>query len=356
MQLSFTHFLIYIVLLPSTISMLAVYITIKFSTKHELYDSINDRKVHSGNVPRLGGVGFITAFVISLIILHFRFPDLRLAKSNLVFVIIASLLIFLMGLLDDLKNWKAIFKLVVQCFSAFLVLFAGFKFTQINFPPINLFIRLGFLSYPITFLWIIGITNAVNLMDGIDGQAGCLSLSLLLSYAVVFLFSYVNFLEIYISLILVFVILGFLFFNLSRPKAKIFMGDGGSQFLGFVLAVFPLMQDYDGVEVIRLPFAICFLMLPIFDVIAAVWRRKRDKKPITVGDKFHIHHKLMLIGFSPRGSLTIFMILQIIIDMFVTMSILLEGVMALVTLIGLMLVGLLFFYLIHFEKQRILNE
>ncbi len=356
MRLDFLHFLIYLVILPTAISSLAVYLTIMFSTKHELYDSVGGRKIHSGNVPRLGGLGFVIAFVISILIFHFRFPKYNLLQSNITFVIGASILIFIMGIFDDLKNWKAIFKFLVQCFAAFLVLFAGFKFTKVSFAPIGFYWQMGILSYPITFLWIIGITNAVNLLDGIDGQAGCLSGSLLISYSIVFWAAAVNPLMIYICVILVFVILGFLFFNLALPKAKIFMGDGGSQFLGFILAVFPLMKESSGVEAIRLPFAICFLMLPIFDVIAAVWRRKRDKKPISVGDKFHIHHKLMLIGFSPRGTLTIFMILQIIIDMFVTMSILLEGVMALVTLIGLMLVGILFFYLIHFEKQRIINQ
>ncbi len=356
MRLDFLRFLIYLVILPTAISSLAVYLTIIFSTKHELYDSVGGRKIHSGNVPRLGGVGFVSAFVVSIVIFHFRFPEYNLLQSNLSLVILASVLIFLMGILDDLKNWKAIFKFLVQCLAAALVLFAGFKFTIISFAPIGFFWELGVLSLPITFLWIIGITNAVNLLDGIDGQAGCLSGSLLISYSIVFWAAEVNPLMIYICVILVFVILGFLFFNLAIPKAKIFMGDGGSQFLGFVLAVFPLMPDKFGDEAIRLPFAICFLMLPIFDVIAAVWRRKRDKQPISVGDKFHIHHKLMLIGFSSRGTLTIFMILQIIIDMFVTMSIILGGVMALVTLIGLMLIGILFFYLIHFEKQRIINQ
>jgi len=101
---------------------------------------------------------------------------------------------------------------------------------------------------------------------------------------------------IYTCIILASTLIGFLFFNLSRPHAKIFMGDAGSQFLGFVLAVLPLVPRNDGYETAPAPFAAIFLMLPLFDMIAAIWRRIRDKKPILEGDKMHLHHKLMLIG------------------------------------------------------------
>ena len=97
-------------------------------------------------------------------------------------------------------------------------------------------------------------------------------------------------------------------------------------------------------------------MLPIFDTVAAIWRRVREKRPIGEGDKFHLHHKLMLIGFSPRGALSVFMILQLIINLFAGMAIILQGVRALVVLIGLILVGLLFFTLIHYEKEKIINK
>ena len=130
------------------------------------------------------------------------------------------------------------------------------------------------------------------------------------------------------------------------------MGDAGSQFLGFVLAILPLVPRNDGYETAALPFAIIFMMLPIFDMIAAIWRRIRDKKPIREGDRLHLHHKLMLIGYSPRGALVTVMILQIIIDIFVTLAVISQGLMALVTLIGLSLVGILFFTLIHFEKEK----
>lgn len=355
MQLTNIQFIFFAMVMPCIISAFLVYVIILFSKKHNLYDGVGGRKIHSGNIPRLGGVGFFTAFVLSLFVISCRFPGVLTITPQLLSVIIGSGLIFLMGVLDDLKTWRAAPKLIVQLVAATIVVYAGYRFTRISFTPIGLFIPLGIFTYPITVLWIAGITNAVNLMDGIDGQVGCLSGSLLISYAVLF---YNNnppdFAMIYICIILTFTLLGFLFFNLAVPKAKVFMGDGGSQFLGFVLAVLPLVPTRDGYETVAAPFAALFLMLPILDMIAAIWRRIRDKKPIREGDKFHLHHKLMLIGFSPRGALLAFMILQIIADLFVTLAVILQGVMALATLIGLLLVGFLFFALIHFEKEHII--
>ncbi len=356
MKLGVMNFLIYIAILPTVISVIAVYLTIKFSKKHELYDDVGGRKIHSGNVPRLGGLGFSIAFLISITIFHFRFPEFTVNWAKFDLVITAGFIIFIMGVLDDIKNWKAILKLFLQSIAAILVLVAGFRFTNISFSQIGFSWDLGVLSYIITFCWIIGITNAVNLLDGIDGQAGCLTASLLVSYAVVFFAYGVNLSIAYISLILVFAIVGFLFFNLSLPSAKIFMGDCGSQLLGFVVAVLPLMQSSAGDEVIKLPFAVCFLMLPIFDVIAAIWRRIREKQPISLGDKFHIHHKLMLMGFSPRKSLAVFMLLQVIIDIFVVVAIMVKSLVAMFTLLGIVLLGIFFFYLIHVQKERIVKK
>lgn len=353
MQLTNMQFILFTMLIPCTISAFFVYLVILFAKRHNLYDDVGGRKIHTGKIPRLGGVGFFSAFVLSVFIIYFTFPGSIVVTRQFTAIIIGGCLIFFMGLWDDLKNWKAIYKLIIQLIAASIVVYAGFRFTRISFGPIGLFIPLGIFAYPITVLWIAGVTNAVNLMDGIDGQVGCLSVSLLISYIILFFKdSSPHFSMIYTCIILGAAIIGFLFFNLSRPKAKIFMGDAGSQFLGFVLAILPLVPRNDGYETAAAPFAIIFLMLPIFDMIAAIWRRIRDKKLIQEGDRMHLHHKLMLIGYSPRGALVTVMILQIIIDIFVTLAVISQGLMALATLIGLLLVGILFFTLIHFEKEK----
>lgn len=357
MQLTNMRLIIFTMLIPCAISAFFVYLVILFAKRHNLYDDVGGRKIHSGKIPRLGGIGFFLSFVLSIFIIYFKFPGSIVITRQFTAIIIGGLLIFFMGLWDDLKNWRAIYKLIVQLIAAGIVVYAGFHFTRISFGPIGLFIPFGIFAYPITVLWIAGVTNAVNLMDGIDGQVGCLSVSLLISYIVLFFSdSRPHFSMIYTCIILAAAIIGFLFFNLSRPKAKIFMGDAGSQFLGFVLAILPLIPRNDGYETAAIPFATVFLMLPIFDMIAAIWRRIRDKKPIREGDKMHLHHKLMLIGYSPRGALVAVMILQIIIDIFVTIAVISQGLMALATLIGLSLVGILFFALIHFEKEKHLTN
>ena len=354
--MTIVQFIFYIIVLPCSLSAFLVYLSIRFSKKHNLYDKTGGRKIHSGNIPRIGGVGFGSAYLISAIILHFRFSDLRLLHSNFFYIAIGSMIIFIMGLWDDIKNWKAIFKLLIQSCAAVIVLYGGYTFKKISFAPIGFFWYMGSETYLITFLWIIGITNAINLVDGIDGQAGCLGVSVLLTYAAIYYVIGISYMIIFRMLILAFAIIGFLFFNLSRPSAKIFMGDCGSQILGFVLAILPLIPSPKGYESAGLQFAAVILMLPIFDTVAAIWRRVRDKHPIGEGDKFHLHHKLMLIGFSPRGALGIFMILQLIINLFAGMAIILQGIQALVVLIGLMLIGILFFTLIHYEKERIVNK
>ena len=327
MQLTNMQLIIFTILLPCIVSAFFVYLMILFAKRYNLYDDVGGRKIHSGKIPRLGGIGFFSAFVLCVFIVYLKFPGTIGITKQFSAIIIGGFLIFFMGLWDDLKNWRAIHKLIIQLIAASIVAYTGFRFTRISFAPIGLFIPLGIFAYPITVLWIAGVTNAVNLMDGIDGQVGCLSVSLLISYII-------------------------LFFNLSLPHAKIFMGDAGSQFLGFVLAVLPLVPRNDGYETAPAPFAAIFLMLPLFDMIAAIWRRIRDKKPIREGDKMHLHHKLMLIGYSPRGALVTVMTLQIIIDLFVTLAVISQGFMAFATLIGLLLVGILFFMLIHFEKEK----
>lgn len=357
MQLTNMQLIIFAMLIPCAISAFFVYLVILFAKRHNLYDDVGGRKIHSGKIPRLGGIGFFSAFVLSIFIIYFKFPGSIVITRQFTAIIIGGLLIFFMGLWDDLKNWRAIYKLIVQLIAGCIVAYAGFRFTRISFAPVGLFISFGIFAYPITVLWIAGVTNAVNLMDGIDGQVGCLSVSLLISYIVLFFKDLPpHFSMTYTCIILAATLIGFLFFNLSRPHAKVFMGDAGSQFLGFVLAVLPLVPNNAGSETVAIPFAIIFMMLPIFDMIAAIWRRLRDKKPIREGDRMHLHHKLMLIGYSPRGALVTVMILQIIIDIFVTLAIILQGLMALVTFIGLLLVGILFFTLIHCEKEKHLKS
>jgi UDP-GlcNAc:undecaprenyl-phosphate GlcNAc-1-phosphate transferase len=153
--------------------------------------------------------------------------------------------------------------------------------------------------------------------------------------------------------ILIGVILGFLVFNAPLPKAKIFMGDCGSQFLGFLLALLFLLERQDTVTSLPVPYAAALLSIPIFDTIAAVWRRLRDKIKIDTPDRSHIHHKLLNLGLSvPMVDIVLFT-LQIILGILVFISIHMEGLLSLLVLLMAYLLVLAFFTVIHFKNQDI---
>lgn len=349
-----THylFLLGIAFFSSVVSIFGV---LKFSRHFGLYDSINERKIHSGSIPRLGGVGMILGFVIGLVIYALDRGGDNFLGIKIWNLIASCSLIFLMGVWDDMKPWRARYKLIIQVVAAFIILGADFTFHKISFSAIGLNLNLGLFRYVITFCWIIGVTNAVNLIDGIDGLAGSLSLMSALIFAL-FFGQYGNDGAVFICLLLAAAISGFLVFNLPFPRAKIFMGDGGSQFLGFILAVLPLLPDGNGGASISLPYAAAVLMIPLFDTIAALWRRTREHRSFFDADKFHLHHKLMMLGFTARGSLCILVVFQLIIGLLVATSSRIHGVLAFVLIFTVYLLGILFFTVIHIRKEEILEK
>ncbi len=339
-----------IVFLSAAISVAAVlFLTKKFN----LYDSIDDRKIHTGKVPRLGGIGIFIGFLIGVILFQ-RLFDSSLLGNNLWTLAAGSALIFIMGVWDDLSPWKARLKLLAQCVAAILVLCGNFTFSRITFGYFDFVWDMGVWKYPLTFVWIIGVTNAFNLIDGLDGLAGGLAILSSAAYAIYFA-NYGNMPATFICLILALSVCGFMIFNAPLPKAKIFMGDGGSQFLGFVLSVLPLMHNAsDGFATIALPYAAAILMIPLYDMIAAIWRRLRERRRIDSPDRFHLHHKLILMGFSPRESLVVILFFQVLICIFVSCAVWIHGIFAPILLLAVYLMGLLFFSIIHFRKKEIL--
>jgi len=149
------------------------------------------------------------------------------------------------------------------------------------------------------------------------------------------------------------VLIGFLVFNAPIPKAKIFMGDGGSQFLGFSLALLPVMKETTNPSSLPVLYAAALFTIPIFDTTAAVWRRIRDGKKIYDPDKAHLHHKLMNIGLKPRGVILVIFILQIIIGILTFTAVRLEGLLSLCALGAAYFVSLAFFVAIHFMNRAV---
>ena len=334
------------------ISALSMPLIIYISNKLKLYDTVDERKVHKGNISRLGGIGITLAFSISVIILHAT-GQLASLKQNLLFLVIAAILITTMGIIDDLVTLPAKTKIIPQIVAAILVVAGGYKFSNISIGVYSL--NIGLFAYPITLLWIIGVTNAVNLLDGIDGQCGTVSIICALTFFFFFL-KEGNEAAMAICLCFSCAILGFLIFNWPIPKAKIFMGDGGSQTLGFVLSVLPLLSSKGSLPSISIIYAAGILIIPIFDTFAAIWRRLREHRSIGSPDRFHIHHKLMLFGFSSNMTLLIVTIFQLVLSIFLCASIWLSGWIGAFLLLATYIMGIVLFAVIHYTKEAKINE
>lgn len=261
----------------------------KLAFKIGATDKPNHRKVHVKIMPRLGGLAIFLSFIIGIMIIH---PD---GEYHLP-ILIGGIIILLTGMLDDVKEISPKLKLAGQIAAAAVVVIWG----NLNVDFINLpfggRIEFGFLSIPLTMIWIIGITNAINLIDGLDGLAGGVSTIALLTIAGMSIIQG----NIYVSvmaLILAASTAGFLLYNFH--PAKIFMGDTGALFLGFMIGVLSLL-GYKNVTFISLIIPIIILGVPISDTFFAIIRRLVNKQPLSAPDKSHLHHCLLRIGFTHR--------------------------------------------------------
>lgn len=269
-------------------------LVIKLAFRIGAVDRPNYRKVHASIMPRIGGLAIFGAFLIGYLILR---PEDEHAAG----ILVGALIIIIVGFLDDMLEITAKAKLAGQLAAALVVVtWGGLQIQFINLPFIGQF-DFGYLSIPITILWIIGITNAINLIDGLDGLAAGVSTIALISITVMAMIMG-NIFVVATAAILAASSLGFLLFNFH--PAKIFMGDTGSLFLGFMISVLALL-GFKNVAVVSLIIPIIMLGVPISDTFFAIVRRIRMKQPISAPDKSHLHHCLLRTGFSHRQTVLI---------------------------------------------------
>jgi UDP-GlcNAc:undecaprenyl-phosphate GlcNAc-1-phosphate transferase len=332
----------------------AVRLVLYLSHKNSWYDYANERKIHSGNIPRLGGIGFATAFVLVAFYIVF-FTGENAFSLQFLPVLLAILLVFVSGVYDDFHPMAPRYKLFFQFVAAFCVIIPGYTFHRIFYGDWLFVSELNWIRYPLTLLWIVGLTNAINFIDGLDGlAAGISTLTALTIAAIGFSFSMSGTATL-LAICLAGILGGFLVFNAPFPKAKIFMGDGGSQFLGFTLALLPLVERQDSPAALPLSYAAALLAIPIFDTIAAVWRRIRDNRRIDSPDRNHVHHKLMNLKLSALQVDLVLCGIQIILGVLVYFAVKVKGVLAL-KLLGLaFLVIISFFTILHFLNRRFLR-
>jgi len=337
-------------------STLLVGLILRLSHHKSWYDQLDDRKIHSGDVPRLGGIGFAVVFVAAAFIVVFFS---RKSDSALRFLpcLAGLVIIVVFGVWDDFRPMKPFYKLFIQVLAALCVIIPGYTFRRIVFFDGGFLENLPWLGYPITLLWIVGLTNALNLIDGVDGLAGGISAIIAITLGFIFFRFADTPSAAMLCVCLLGAIFGFLVFNAPIPRAKIFMGDGGSQFLGFTLALLPLLEEHDTVASLPLPYAAALLAIPIFDTTAAVWRRLRDGRRIDSPDKAHIHHKLMNVGLKARGIDGALFGLQLLISALVIVSLQFSTEqfpkwLSLGILLCAYLSAIVFFSVLHFMNRK----
>lgn len=265
----------------------------KLSLRFNITDQPNYRKVHSKVMPRLGGLAVYISFLIGLLV--FRPQD-----PHMIYLFIGSLIIIITGILDDIYDISPKFKFLGQMIAAGVAISGGFDLEFINLP-FGGQLDFGVFTIPITILWIVGITNAINLIDGLDGlAAGVSSIGLIT-------ISFMAFLQgdqfvMMIALLMLGSTLGFLVYNFH--PAKIFMGDTGALFLGYMFALLSLL-GFKNITFFSFIIPIIILGVPISDTFFAIIRRMIHNKPLTAPDQYHLHHRLLENGFSHRQAVLV---------------------------------------------------
>lgn len=272
-------------------------LTIKLANKIGVMDIPNDsRKIQAKPMPRLGGLAFIMAFLISTLFVFLTF-DVH-DNVNLFGVFVGAAIVAVTGFIDDAKGLKPWVKLLGQSLAAVCVIASGIRIFYMELPFFNMLGLNEFVSIVITFCWIVGVTNAFNLIDGLDGLATGVSAISTLAMLVIFILNGAAHSVFILVSALLGGLIGFLPYNFN--PAKTFMGDTGSNFLGFILATLSMLGLAKTYTLMAIVLPVIILGLPIFDTLFAICRRIMNHKPIMQADRGHLHHKLMDAGLTQR--------------------------------------------------------
>ena len=305
--MSLAH-LLALVLVATAVSLGVTPLVRSISLDRGLVDEPDHRKVHTSITPRLGGIaifsGFLAAVAVQLLgEALFGWGGGLLSNPQGILAVLGGLVvIFCVGLLDDLYTMRPRQKLVGQLMAASIVIAWGPRVDFIGDPFGGGLVYLGIIGIPVTLLWIIGFTNVINLIDGIDGLAAGVT-AIAASTFLVIAGGANQYAAAIAAAALIGSCLGFLSYNF--PPASIFMGDSGALFLGFALGSISLLGVMKSVAAITLAVPLLVIGVPIFDTFSAIVRRKRHGRPIQEADRGHIHHRLLGRGFDQRQTVLI---------------------------------------------------
>jgi UDP-GlcNAc:undecaprenyl-phosphate/decaprenyl-phosphate GlcNAc-1-phosphate transferase len=278
----------------------------KYALQRGFYDVPNDRKIHTSPIPRLGGIAIWLGFMLTMAWFSYIYKG-QFEDEALVGTLLGGSLMFFVGLIDDLYNLSPYLKLFGQFLAATTAFHLGVQISALDLPYSQILLLQDF-SYPVTVLWLIALSNAMNFIDGVDGLAGGVSMISALTMSVVALNMHEPVPALF-AIILAGSTLGFLNFNFY--PARIFMGDSGALFCGFVLASIAVTGVLKTLTMTML-LPVVILTVPILDITYSVLRRLwRFQNPFEA-DADHLHHKLLKLGFSQIRTTIAFYVLCII--------------------------------------------
>ena len=324
--------IIYMITIPFLFVLLVTPFIKKVANHIGAMDIPNERKVHKVPIPRLGGLGIYMGFLLGYIL--FGTMSIRMNA-----ILIGSIIIIITGIVDDINPIPAKVKFLFQIVAASVVAFYG-QILLSDISAFGLYIEFGKFSYPITILFIVAIINCINLIDGLDGLAAGLSSIYFITIGIVIVGWMHTFdLDAIITFIMLGATIGFLCHNFN--PAKIFMGDSGSMFLGYMISIIALL-GFKNVTLTTLLVPICLLAIPIMDTLFAILRRIINKKPIGEPDKQHLHHQLLNLNLSHRDTVLVIYFIDILFATAMLIYILYNRIVGIVIYAILFIVVLLF--------------
>ncbi|MDX8047103.1 MraY family glycosyltransferase [Gracilibacillus sp. S3-1-1] len=281
-------------LISATVAFVSTPLIKKLAFKINAVDIPKGRKKHDGVKARLGGLAIVLGVAAGLLYLQPEYPHMRE-------IIIGGIIIVITGVIDDIVGLKAYQKLIGQVGAALIVVSSGLVIDKITMPFIGT-VQLEGMGLIITILWVIGVTNAINLIDGLDGLAAGVSAIGLTSILIIAITDY-RLIVVYLGMVLVGSCLGFLYHNFH--PAKIFMGDTGALFLGYAISVISMLGLFKNVALFSFIIPIIIIAVPIFDTLFAIVRRLINKQRIGAPDRKHIHYQLIDMGYSHQTAVLI---------------------------------------------------
>jgi UDP-GlcNAc:undecaprenyl-phosphate GlcNAc-1-phosphate transferase len=283
----------------------------RFCIKHNLLDYPEERKIHQNPTPRLGGVALFLAINLGLwIALVWEGSVLNSDLKYLLGFFLGGVVIFALGIYDDVKGLRVLWKIVFQSLAVLILMLFGLRISILYIPFFKA-VDLGIFSFPITFTWCLVIINALNLIDGLDGLAAGLSVITSLTLLGVGIVLGVKLIS-FITLAVLGACLGFLRYN--YPPAKIFMGDSGSLYLGYVFASVGVICPVKSYTAMAMFVPLLALGIPIFETFFSFFRRTLNNKRFYHADKRHLFHFMLEKGLSQKLTIWIFYVISIILS------------------------------------------